>query len=169
MFLVSGPGGWLGVAGASRSGTRRVGPGALRSLFWARLCALVCGQSKLVCSFYKVWDEWDPASAGSSRGEPMPVAAGGGGHVSPHAQDGRCGSPGSRRSLTAQTREEQPRSSLPGFQLQHLPSSTAPAAEQAGAALQLEEGGDATRPLLFVQLNQLVSTPTGPEWREVAR
>lgn len=99
----------------------------------------------------------------------MPVAAGGGGHMSPHAQDGRCSSPGGRRSLTAQTREEQPRSSLPGFQLQHLPSSTAPAAEQAGAALQPEEWGDATHPLLFVQLNQLLSTPAGLEWREVAR
>ncbi|XP_069725225.1 anion exchange protein 4 [Phaenicophaeus curvirostris] len=41
--------------------------------------------------------------------------------------------------------------------------------EQAGAALQQEVLGDATCPLLFIQLNQLLSTPAGLEWRETAR
>uniref|UniRef100_A0A8C3KC22 Anion exchange protein n=1 Tax=Calidris pygmaea TaxID=425635 RepID=A0A8C3KC22_9CHAR len=50
-----------------------------------------------------------------------------------------------------------------------FPSSMAPAAEQAGAAPQREEQGDATCPLLFIQLNQLFSTPAGLEWRETAR
>ncbi|XP_052672316.1 anion exchange protein 4 [Harpia harpyja] len=50
-----------------------------------------------------------------------------------------------------------------------FPSSMAPAAERAGAALQQEEWGDATCPLLFIQLNQLLSTPAGMEWRETAR
>ncbi|XP_049685601.1 anion exchange protein 4 [Accipiter gentilis] len=50
-----------------------------------------------------------------------------------------------------------------------FPSSMAPAAEQASAALQQEEWGDATCPLLFIQLNQLLSTPEGMEWRETAR
>lgn len=50
-----------------------------------------------------------------------------------------------------------------------FPSSMAPAAEQASAALQQEEWEDATCPLLFIQLNQLLSTPAGMEWRETAR
>ncbi|XP_074913247.1 anion exchange protein 4 [Buteo buteo] len=50
-----------------------------------------------------------------------------------------------------------------------FPSSMAPAAERAGAALQQEEWGGATCPLLFIQLNQLLSTPAGMEWREMAR
>jgi len=50
-----------------------------------------------------------------------------------------------------------------------FPSSTAPAAKQAGATLQQEEWGDATHPLLFIQLNQLLSTSVGLEWRETAR
>ncbi|PKU40468.1 anion exchange protein 4 [Limosa lapponica baueri] len=50
-----------------------------------------------------------------------------------------------------------------------FPSSTAPAAERASAAPQREEQGDATCPLLFIQLNQLFSTPPGLEWRETAR
>ncbi|XP_054698254.1 anion exchange protein 4 [Grus americana] len=45
----------------------------------------------------------------------------------------------------------------------------APAAKRAGAALQREEWGDTTCPLLFIQLNQLFSTPAGLEWRETAR
>ncbi|KAM6380163.1 anion exchange protein 4 [Pluvialis apricaria] len=45
----------------------------------------------------------------------------------------------------------------------------APEAERAGVALQQEERGDATCPLLFVQLNQLLSAPAGLEWRETAR
>ncbi|XP_054144249.1 anion exchange protein 4 [Melozone crissalis] len=50
-----------------------------------------------------------------------------------------------------------------------FPSSTATAARRAGAALQREERGDITCPLLFIQLNQLLSTPEGLEWREMAR
>ncbi|XP_009869816.1 PREDICTED: electrogenic sodium bicarbonate cotransporter 1-like, partial [Apaloderma vittatum] len=41
--------------------------------------------------------------------------------------------------------------------------------EKAGVTLQQEEWRDATSPLLFIQLNQLLSTPAGPEWRETAR
>ncbi|XP_009706774.1 PREDICTED: electrogenic sodium bicarbonate cotransporter 1-like, partial [Cariama cristata] len=48
-------------------------------------------------------------------------------------------------------------------------SSVAPAAKRAGATLQWDESGDATCPLLFIQLNQLLSTPAGMEWRETAR
>ncbi|XP_030139638.2 anion exchange protein 4 isoform X1 [Taeniopygia guttata] len=50
-----------------------------------------------------------------------------------------------------------------------FPSSTATAARRAGATLQWEERGDVTCPLLFIQLNQLLSTPAGLEWREMAR
>ncbi|GAB0196224.1 anion exchange protein 4 [Grus japonensis] len=50
-----------------------------------------------------------------------------------------------------------------------FPSSMAPAAKRASAALQREEWGDTTCPLLFIQLNQLFSTPAGLEWRETAR
>uniref|UniRef100_A0A8C9N2T0 Anion exchange protein n=1 Tax=Serinus canaria TaxID=9135 RepID=A0A8C9N2T0_SERCA len=50
-----------------------------------------------------------------------------------------------------------------------FPSSTATAARRTGAALQWEERGDVTCPLLFIQLNQLLSTPAGLEWREMAR
>uniref|UniRef100_A0A8C5ITL9 Anion exchange protein n=1 Tax=Junco hyemalis TaxID=40217 RepID=A0A8C5ITL9_JUNHY len=50
-----------------------------------------------------------------------------------------------------------------------FPSSTATAARRADAALQREERGDITCPLLFIQLNQLLSTPAGLEWREMAR
>ncbi|KAK4814754.1 hypothetical protein QYF61_026731 [Mycteria americana] len=45
----------------------------------------------------------------------------------------------------------------------------APVAKGAGASLQWEEWGDATCPPLFIQLNQLLSTPAGLEWRETAR
>uniref|UniRef100_A0A8C5IRA6 Anion exchange protein n=1 Tax=Junco hyemalis TaxID=40217 RepID=A0A8C5IRA6_JUNHY len=48
-----------------------------------------------------------------------------------------------------------------------FPSSTATAARRADAALQREERGDITCPLLFIQLNQLLSTPAGLEWREM--
>uniref|UniRef100_A0A8C9N3Y5 Anion exchange protein n=1 Tax=Serinus canaria TaxID=9135 RepID=A0A8C9N3Y5_SERCA len=48
-----------------------------------------------------------------------------------------------------------------------FPSSTATAARRTGAALQWEERGDVTCPLLFIQLNQLLSTPAGLEWREM--
>ncbi|XP_059716519.1 anion exchange protein 4 [Haemorhous mexicanus] len=50
-----------------------------------------------------------------------------------------------------------------------FPSSMATGARRAGAALQWEERGDVTCPLLFIQLNQLLSTPAGLEWREMAR
>ncbi|XP_038006616.1 anion exchange protein 4 isoform X2 [Motacilla alba alba] len=50
-----------------------------------------------------------------------------------------------------------------------FPSSMATAARRAGAALQREERGDVTCPLLFIQLNQLLNTPAGLEWREMAR
>ncbi|XP_039934034.1 anion exchange protein 4 [Hirundo rustica] len=50
-----------------------------------------------------------------------------------------------------------------------FPSSMAAAPRRAGAALQREESGDLTCPLLFIQLNQLLSTPAGLEWREMAR
>ncbi|XP_054073603.1 anion exchange protein 4 [Rissa tridactyla] len=50
-----------------------------------------------------------------------------------------------------------------------FPSSMAPAAKRAGVAQQREDWGDTNCPLLFVQLNQLLSTPAGPEWREMAR
>ncbi|XP_061858773.1 anion exchange protein 4 [Colius striatus] len=50
-----------------------------------------------------------------------------------------------------------------------FPSSVAPAAKRAVAVLQQEDWGGGTCPLLFVQLNQLLSTPAGPVWRETAR
>ncbi|KAM6055964.1 LOW QUALITY PROTEIN: anion exchange protein 4 [Chlamydotis macqueenii] len=50
-----------------------------------------------------------------------------------------------------------------------FPSSMAPTAERAGAAVQQEEWGDANCLPLFIQLNQLLSTPAGMEWREMAR
>ncbi|KAM4892840.1 anion exchange protein 4 [Sylvia borin] len=50
-----------------------------------------------------------------------------------------------------------------------FPSGTATAARRAGAALRWEERGDVSCPLLFIQLNQLLSTPAGLEWREMAR
>ncbi|XP_017681083.1 PREDICTED: anion exchange protein 4 [Lepidothrix coronata] len=49
-----------------------------------------------------------------------------------------------------------------------FPSRMAPAARGAGAAPR-QDGGDVTCPLLFIQLNQLLSTPEGLEWREMAR
>ncbi|XP_027538603.1 anion exchange protein 4 [Neopelma chrysocephalum] len=49
-----------------------------------------------------------------------------------------------------------------------FPSRMAPAARGDGAAPQ-QDGGDVTCPLLFIQLNQLLSTPEGLEWREMAR
>lgn len=49
------------------------------------------------------------------------MAAGAGGHATPRARGGWHGSPGSRGLLTAQTRAQQPWSSLTGFRLQHLP------------------------------------------------
>lgn len=51
-----------------------------------------------------------------------------------------------------------------GFGCSIFPSSTAPA-----AALQQEDWRDTACPLLFIQLNQLLSTPAGLEWRETAR
>uniref|UniRef100_A0A8C0V2W6 Anion exchange protein n=1 Tax=Cyanistes caeruleus TaxID=156563 RepID=A0A8C0V2W6_CYACU len=50
-----------------------------------------------------------------------------------------------------------------------FPSSIATAARRAGAALHWEERRDITCPLLFIQLNQLLSTSAGLEWREMAR
>ncbi|XP_071425940.1 anion exchange protein 4 [Pithys albifrons albifrons] len=69
--------------------------------------------------------------------------------------------------------EPRPGWSNPGSPSQALgcsifPSSIAPVARRAGAALQ-QDGGDITCPLLFIQLNQLLSTPAGLEWREMAR
>ncbi|XP_027498953.1 anion exchange protein 4 [Corapipo altera] len=49
-----------------------------------------------------------------------------------------------------------------------FPSRMAPAARGAGAAPR-QDVGDVTCPLLFIQLNQLLSTPEGLEWREMAR
>ncbi|XP_053812886.1 electrogenic sodium bicarbonate cotransporter 4-like [Vidua chalybeata] len=79
-------------------------------------------------------------------------------------------------ALRAADNCSQPRleSSNPGapsqaFGCSIFPSSTATAARRAGAALQWEERGDVTCPLLFIQLNQLLSTPAGLEWRETAR
>lgn len=62
-----------------------------------------------------------------------------------------------------------PEAPYQAFSCSIFPSSMAPAAERAGIALQQEESGDATCPLLFIQLNQLLSTPAGLEWRETAR
>ncbi|KAM6408772.1 anion exchange protein 4 [Rhynochetos jubatus] len=55
------------------------------------------------------------------------------------------------------------------FSCSIFPSSTATAAKQASAALQQKEWKGTTCPLLFIQLNQLLSTPAGLEWRETAR
>ncbi|XP_027744449.1 anion exchange protein 4 [Empidonax traillii] len=49
-----------------------------------------------------------------------------------------------------------------------FPSRMAPAARRADAAPR-QDGGDVSCPLLFIQLNQLLSTPEGMEWREMAR
>lgn len=70
--------------------------------------------------------------------------------------------------------QPRPESSNPGapsqaFGCSIFPSCTATAARRAGAALQWEERGDVTCPLLFIQLNQLLSTPAGLQWREMAR
>lgn len=62
-----------------------------------------------------------------------------------------------------------PEAAYHAFGCSIFPSSMASAAERAGATLQREEWGDITYPLLFIQLNQLFSTPTGLEWRETAR
>uniref|UniRef100_A0A8C2TPQ1 Anion exchange protein n=1 Tax=Coturnix japonica TaxID=93934 RepID=A0A8C2TPQ1_COTJA len=48
-------------------------------------------------------------------------------------------------------------------------SSTSSAAERISAILQQEEPGDRKSPLLFVQLNELLSTAAGLAWRETAR
>lgn len=50
-----------------------------------------------------------------------------------------------------------------------FPSSTALASERDSDTLQQKEQGDAICPLLFIQLNQLLGTPAGLEWRETAR
>ncbi|XP_064314820.1 anion exchange protein 4 [Phalacrocorax carbo] len=59
-----------------------------------------------------------------------------------------------------------PEAPYQAFDCSMFTSSMAPAADQASATLQQE---DTTCPLLFVQLNQLLSTPAGLEWRETAR
>ncbi|XP_068815881.1 anion exchange protein 4 [Struthio camelus] len=48
-------------------------------------------------------------------------------------------------------------------------SSVSSAAERVSAILWQEEAGDRRCPLLFVQLNELLSSPAGLEWRETAR
>ncbi|XP_025961261.1 anion exchange protein 4 [Dromaius novaehollandiae] len=48
-------------------------------------------------------------------------------------------------------------------------SSVSSAAERVSAILRQEEAGDRRCPLLFVQLNELLSSPAGLEWRETAR
>lgn len=48
-------------------------------------------------------------------------------------------------------------------------SSISSAAERVRAILQQEEVGDRKCPLLFIQLNELLSTPAGLEWKETAR
>uniref|UniRef100_A0A493THJ8 Anion exchange protein n=1 Tax=Anas platyrhynchos platyrhynchos TaxID=8840 RepID=A0A493THJ8_ANAPP len=48
-------------------------------------------------------------------------------------------------------------------------SSISSAAERVRAILQQEEVGDRKCPLLFIQLNELLSTPAGLEWKEMAR
>ncbi|XP_009320566.1 PREDICTED: anion exchange protein 4 [Pygoscelis adeliae] len=70
----------------------------------------------------------------------------------------------------SQPRPEGSNSEAPyqAFSCSISPSSMAPAAQRAGAALQRKEWGDTTCPLLFIQLNQLLSTPAGLEWRETA-
>nr|XP_021144851.1 anion exchange protein 4 [Columba livia] len=65
--------------------------------------------------------------------------------------------------------ESKPEAACHAFGCSIFPSSMAPAAERAGATLQREEWGDITYPVLFIQLNQLFSTPAGLEWRETAR
>ncbi|XP_026714139.1 anion exchange protein 4 [Athene cunicularia] len=55
------------------------------------------------------------------------------------------------------------------FSCSIFPSSMTPVAKRASTTLQQEESGDTTCPLLFIQLNQLLSTPVGLEWRETAR
>lgn len=62
-----------------------------------------------------------------------------------------------------------PEAAHQAFGCSTFPSSVAPSAEPDGAILQQEEAGDSTCPLLFIQLNQLLSTPAGLEWRETAR
>uniref|UniRef100_A0A8B9PTG9 Anion exchange protein n=1 Tax=Apteryx owenii TaxID=8824 RepID=A0A8B9PTG9_APTOW len=48
-------------------------------------------------------------------------------------------------------------------------SSVSSATERVSAILRQEEAGDRRCPLLFVQLNELLSSPAGLEWRETAR
>ncbi|XP_074694874.1 anion exchange protein 4 [Strix aluco] len=62
-----------------------------------------------------------------------------------------------------------PEAPYQAFSCSIFPSSTAPVAKRASATLQQEKSGDTTCPLLFIQLNQLLSTPAGLEWRETAR
>uniref|UniRef100_A0A8B9PNZ0 Anion exchange protein n=1 Tax=Apteryx owenii TaxID=8824 RepID=A0A8B9PNZ0_APTOW len=47
-------------------------------------------------------------------------------------------------------------------------SSVSSATERVSAILRQEEAGDRRCPLLFVQLNELLSSPAGLEWRETA-
>ncbi|XP_056205139.1 LOW QUALITY PROTEIN: anion exchange protein 4 [Falco biarmicus] len=99
----------------------------------------------------------------------MPVTAGAGGHDS-HK-------PGAASVALQMTdthplpRSEgcNPEAPYQAFGCSIFPSSMAPVAKQVSAALQMEEMGDTSHPLLFIQLNQLLSTPAGLEWRETAR
>ncbi|EMP36347.1 Electrogenic sodium bicarbonate cotransporter 1 [Chelonia mydas] len=48
-------------------------------------------------------------------------------------------------------------------------SSVSPAAGRVGVLLQKEEGKEASCPVLFIQLNELFSTPDGLQWKQTAR
>ncbi|KAM6122960.1 anion exchange protein 4 [Phoenicopterus ruber ruber] len=84
---------------------------------------------------------------------------------------GEAGVPLQAADARSQPRPEgsNPEAPYQAFSCSIFPSSMAPAAERASDALQQEEWRDATCPLLFIQLNQLLSTPAGLEWRETAR
>ncbi|KAM8798912.1 anion exchange protein 4 [Eudromia elegans] len=50
-----------------------------------------------------------------------------------------------------------------------FPAGASSVAERVGAALRREAAAPRRCPLLFVQLNELLGGPAGPEWRETAR
>ncbi|XP_051487536.1 anion exchange protein 4 [Apus apus] len=81
-----------------------------------------------------------------------------------------------RTALPASDAHSQPRSEggdleapYPAFGCSIIPSIMVPEAKRAATILQWEEGGNTSCPLLFIQLNQLLSTPAGLEWREMSR
>lgn len=116
-----------------------------------------------------MWDERDPVSASSSRGQPslwllvlvvmrahMPRAAG----IALQVADTHS---------PPRPEGSNPEAASQAFGCSIFPTSVVSAVERASATLQQEEWQGVACPLLFIQLNQLLSTSAGLEWRETAR